>query len=371
MNFNTVNFEKIIEGQTELFVPKTSHKKGPASKSHVFFNPAMKGNRDVSVLFARATAKEKWEMLDGLGATGVRGLRLYEEVDVPIKIHINERAEKSFQFIEKNIKQWKRADRITATRKDLNRLLYEKRYDLVDIDPFGSPLPYIDSAARAVKNNGILSITATDTAPLCGTYSKACIRRYGARPLRTGCKHEIGLRILAGNIIKRAAAYEVAAIPILCYYDAHYFRCYFRMKKGAGHSDNLLENMGYVIKERGGEYRASKWPEKGKMFGGGLGLGQLHEEGLPHLLLEKADNAISKSTLQLMGLLSGEISAPPFHYNADEIASHLKILPPATSRIVQNLVDAGFRASRVHYDTKGFKTDAGWNDIKDLLCQQF
>lgn len=376
-----MSFRKVIEGRTELWVPSTDHETGPASKQKIFFNPAMRGNRDVSVLFARHFGRDGMDVLDGLAATGIRGLRLHGEVDAALEIHINERQKSAFDLVEKNISEWGRAEggghsdhgyhggrgRVEATRFDLSQLLYKRRYDWVDIDPFGSPLPYLDAAARAVKNNGWLSITATDTAPLCGTYSKACIRRYGARPLRTAIKHEVGLRILAGNVVKRFAAYEVAAVPVLCYYDAHYFRGYFHIKKGATAADNLLGQMGYVIREKSGEYRTSHWPEKGKPHGGPLWLGTLHDPKVAEGLLDKSDTTISKDATSLLKRLADEIPAPAYHYNADEMASKLETPPMATARIVSRLREAGFAASPVHYDTKGFRTNAPWPEVVSRL----
>ena len=59
-----------------------------------------------------------------------------------------------------------------------------------------SPVGFIDSALRSIKNGGIIACTATDTATLCGVYPKVCIRRYGAIPFHSVVMKEIGLRIL-------------------------------------------------------------------------------------------------------------------------------------------------------------------------------
>ena len=63
---------------------------------------------------------------------------------------------------------------------DLRCQLAQEYYDYVDLDPFGTPVEFIPAALQALKRNGILAITATDTAPLAGTQAKKCVRRYGA-----------------------------------------------------------------------------------------------------------------------------------------------------------------------------------------------
>ena len=53
----------------------------------------------------------------------------------------------------------------------------EEKFGFVDLDPFGTPAPFIDAAIRS--SGKYLGVTATDTAPLCGAHLKAGIRRYG------------------------------------------------------------------------------------------------------------------------------------------------------------------------------------------------
>lgn len=41
-------------------------------------------------------------------------------------------------------------------------------WDFVDIDPFGSCLPFLEAAVGGVADDGILAVAATDLATLCG-----------------------------------------------------------------------------------------------------------------------------------------------------------------------------------------------------------
>lgn len=44
----------------------------------------------------------------------------------------------------------------------------------VDLDPYGSPSVFLDSAVQCVADGGMLMCTATDMAVLCGGNGEAC-----------------------------------------------------------------------------------------------------------------------------------------------------------------------------------------------------
>jgi tRNA (guanine26-N2/guanine27-N2)-dimethyltransferase len=47
-------------------------------------------------------------------------------------------------------------------------LLLLQAYDAIDLDPYGTPAHFLDSALQAVAEGGLLAVTATDMAVLCG-----------------------------------------------------------------------------------------------------------------------------------------------------------------------------------------------------------
>ena len=98
-------------------------------------------------------------------------------------------------------------------------------FHYVDIDPFGSPVPYLESGILPVARRGILAITATDTSVLSGTYPNTCIRRYTSTPLLSAeFYHEVGIRILIKKAIEEGAKLDYALRPIFSYSYRHYFR---------------------------------------------------------------------------------------------------------------------------------------------------
>jgi hypothetical protein len=91
--------------------------------------------------------------------------------------------------------------RVTINTGDAVGLMYSRRqpldnYDVIDLDPYGTVSPFLDSAVQAVADGGLLCITCTDMAVLCGSFPEKCFSLYGAVPLKNGYVHEAALRIL-------------------------------------------------------------------------------------------------------------------------------------------------------------------------------
>ena len=80
-------------------------------------------------------------------------------------------------------------------------LTHEKCFDVLDLDPYGSPSIFLDSALQSVADGGLLMCTATDMAVLCGNNSEVCMSKYGAYPLRGDYCHEMAVRILLYSLV--------------------------------------------------------------------------------------------------------------------------------------------------------------------------
>ncbi len=364
-NFST---QRILEGTTNVWVPKVLSTKGPKTKKvDVFYNPTMEFNRDVSVIFLkRFIKKEQKSILDGLAATGIRGIRFANEVDGDLSVTINDANPIAFKLIKRNIRA-NNLENVIASNKKLNALLAERWYDYIDIDPFGSPVPFLSTAMQSVKNNGIIAITATDTAPLCGTYPKACRRRYQAVPLKTNYCHEIGLRILIGYVAKEAAKYDLAVKPLLSHYTDHYFRTYVRIEKGAKKTDKCLEKVGFVVHKENGFREVIKEIKEEDLTAGPLWIGSLFDEKFLKNLKIDISLGTKRRLERMLEVWKEEASAPPLYYSSDEIAKALKLSPPPLQIIIQKLRDEGYKATRTHFAPAAFKTDADIESIKEVF----
>ena len=96
---------------------------------------------------------------------------------------------------------------------DATSLMYNHRdsalnYDVIDLDPYGSACPFIDSAVQAVSDGGLLIVTCTDTAILSGNYPEVCFAKYGCMPLKPKFHTEMSLRILLNALETAANRYK-------------------------------------------------------------------------------------------------------------------------------------------------------------------
>jgi tRNA (guanine26-N2/guanine27-N2)-dimethyltransferase len=178
--------ETISEGKVKVVVPKLkAYRKLPSdyapSKAPVFYNPVMELNRDLAVLALQAHQKRVnrgLRICEPLTASGLRGIRFAAEVEGIEKIVMGDINERAFKLAQHNIALNKLTDKVEVINKEANFLLNSysaphKRFDCIDIDPFGSPVHFLDSAVRALRDEGLLAVTATDMAPLCGVHPQA------------------------------------------------------------------------------------------------------------------------------------------------------------------------------------------------------
>ncbi len=360
--------ESITEGITDVLVYKIKKtKKGPGAKNKLpFYNPSMELNRDFSVLVCQwliNNSKKHTRILDGLAASGIRGLRLANELSGDFDVTINDWDKNAHDLIKKNVEKLKLKN-ITVLNCNLNSLFTEKKFNYIDIDPFGSPAYFIDSAMQNISHEGVIACTATDTAALCGVYPMVCFRRYGALPYHSEVMKELGLRILLGFVCREASKFDKGIKPILAYSTDHYFRIYVQIINSVKAANDSMNFYNIIIP---GEHIGY---EKTKKFIGPLWTGKLNSkkilEELRTILFEKQLKT-KNSLWKLIDLLEEEADAPMFFYTADNLASILKKAQPKMKTILKELRKKGYEVTRTHFNVKGFKTNAPITEIEKVF----
>ncbi|HWG92386.1 MAG TPA: tRNA (guanine(10)-N(2))-dimethyltransferase [Candidatus Thermoplasmatota archaeon] len=370
----------ITEGATRLRVALPPKERGPGTRTdEVFFNPAMALNRDLSIaVLAAETARRggaPMKVLDGLAATGARGLRF--AVEVPgHQVTLNDHDPRAVARIEDNARLNNVLVRVT--RRSLGGLLGDEGFDWIDVDPFGSPAPFTGPATGALHNHGILALTATDAPALNGVYVNACRRRYLAEPLRCPFGHEVALRLLAAHAVREAAKHEVALRPLLSHATDHYYRLYLRLEYGAGRADKALASLRYATFCKAcGDRRLVPEPPKacpaceGPVKWGG----PLWAEGLMDAaFLQEVKAATVGRTFQkprdlekALPRFMEEAEAPPLLYDVHEIAPLAGVDVPKTPLILEALRARGYRAALTHLHDRGIKTDATAREFAEVL----
>ncbi|KHJ96699.1 N2,N2-dimethylguanosine tRNA methyltransferase [Oesophagostomum dentatum] len=109
----------------------------------------------------------------------------------------------------------------------------DKRFHAVDLDPYGSASVFLDSAVQCVADGGILMVTCTDMAVLCGNTPETCYNKYGSTTVRLKCCHEMALRILLRSIDSHANRYSRFIEPLLSISVDFYVRVFVRLHTGA------------------------------------------------------------------------------------------------------------------------------------------
>jgi len=361
----------ILEGNTKLFLPYLARSNGPAtSDMQVFYNPVMSLNRDFSVLFFHH-AQGIRRALDGLAATGARGIRIMNETTYSEEMHINDHSPSALEVIERNAAL--NDVHVITHRENLNTLLSRGFYDYIDIDPFGSPVEFVPMAFRSVRNHGYLAVTATDTGALCGSYPKPGLRRYGFRNRRNPLTHETGLRGLIGYLVHQAASCDRYVEPLLSQSINHYYRVLLRVHNGAKKADTMIQALrelrltdaGFTLQEPGYPPGDSNSGSLGPFYTGNLHDPYLIRNMAAAIPLVPIQN--SKKVEKLLGLYKGEVNSEPFFYDTDRISSFLKRSSPPLSAVLESLTSQGYSAAPTQFLPTGFKTNADEKTVIGIM----
>jgi tRNA (guanine26-N2/guanine27-N2)-dimethyltransferase len=307
-----------------------------SKKMPVFYNPVMKHNRDISILLLAALPDTGLRVCLPLAGSGVRGIRLLKELPASkIKsVHFNDKSETAVGSIRKNI-ALNKVRKTVVSSKDANLFLRESEgFDYIDIDPFGTPNPFLDASIQSLSRTGILAVTATDTAALCGTSPKACKRKYWAVPLHGPEMHELGLRILIRKVQLVAAQYSKALTPVYSYSKDHYMRVFFRNDKAKQRTDELLRHHGM--------YKGA----------GPLWLGRLWDPTLAVALAKQAPK-VDHDLARLLKTIASECTIDSVgFYDIHSLCKKNKWTVPKNEDVLAKLKDAGL----THFSEHGIRT---------------
>src|ERR687891_1652051 len=284
----------VVEGRTKILVPPASLQSTVATKREpVFFNSAAEFNRDISVIAYssflsnpnvgfynnknnRRHQGNEVVMADSLCGTGARGLRVAVEAIGVDKIYFNDANPLAVEIAKKSSSINQVKDKCMFSVNDACKFLLngttqkndtpvtaascqinnekissnknnsKQRFTIVDLDPFGSPANYIDCVMRSVQNGGLVSITATDTAVLCGKYPDVCLRKYYGMSLSSPYSNELALRLLISLIALTSSRLGIGIRPLFAHTNMHYLRIYAQVTLSSKMANSVFDNIGYI-----------------------------------------------------------------------------------------------------------------------------
>jgi tRNA (guanine26-N2/guanine27-N2)-dimethyltransferase len=319
----------------------------------------MSGDRDLAVALVRSWRllrpgpRTGWEMM---GATGVRGLRLLGEAGPFDAFFFTEANPEAVRVLSENARSHPEAH---VERSDARHLPAGAPFDYVDLDPYGTPAPFLPAALEAVRPGGLLAVTATDMMVLAGVQPGACERRYGARPIRGRLGPEGGLRILLAYFARVARERGRSIRPLFCYVRDHHVRASVEVQESSPGPDPI------------GRVDPGSW--SGPFVGDGgpygpLWLGPLFDREVVLSLRVPPTAAQPRETERFLDRVRDEVEVDvPFYYEANSLAAALDLAePPALPSLIAALRDGGHRAARTHARPEGFRTDAPRTRVEDI-----
>jgi tRNA (guanine26-N2/guanine27-N2)-dimethyltransferase len=346
----------------------------------IFYNPKMRFCRSISSL-AVGAIPEQIEVVDGFCASGIRGIRYAKENPNVKKLTFIDIDKPAITAAKKNAKKNKLKAKIGADARNISLAAFDNTADFLEIDPFGTPSPYLADAMRFFNSKKIayLSATATDVAVLCGGKLAASMKNYQAKPMNCSITHEVGLRILLRRIVDVAAEFNLGIEPIISFSDQHYLKTIVRLRRGAEGAFQSQSQAGFVSFCKNCAWReTSKFPipvcgfcGNQTDYAGPLWLGELHNrasiEDMRHIN-DQRQYADRMKLSQFLSLMEGEIGLPAFYYNVHELCKLHKIQPvPKFHEFLERLTGKGFAAKRTHFSPICVKTDASLQDVLDAL----
>ena len=401
------NLSIVNEGSAKIYIPSADLNSIPSKSMTVFFNNKMEINRDVSNLailaYNNLVNKNSLIIVDAMAASGVSSIRMLKECNNIEKIYINDINPVAVELLYKNIflnELGSHSAQIKISIKDANLLLHEieqksflqsttneQKPNIISIDPFGTPNLYLDSAFKAIQgHNGLLCVTATDTAVLFGIRPKACIRKYLSKPLHSEYCKEIGARILIRFISCIANVNKLGIIPLLTFYSSHFIRVFCITIKDKKKISKLFENYGYIIHCNNCGHRNiikniisdifHECPVCNKKkidYAGPLWIGEIHNEDfIDELsnLIEKTQLRNKKRITKLLNIIKDEIGMPISYYNIHKLCQILKIpMIPKLEKLIDGIKEKGCVCSRTHFDFLSIKTNLSIENIMHYLIK--
>ena len=347
------------------------------------------------------------QILEAMAASGLRAMRYALEIPEVSKVYANDIDPTAVAAMKKNIAHngLEEGGKVVATESDARILMLQNpdTYDVIDLDPYGAPVTLLDSAVQSVCDGGLLCVTATDMAVLCGNSNEVCWNKYNSYPLKGKNCHESALRILLNSISSHASRYKKYIVPVLSLSVDFYVRVFVRVFVSPSQVKEAATKVSYVYRCNGchsyyfqpvgkmeesgkpggsrkfsapiGPSVAKECENCGKRFkmGGPLWTKPIHDKGWIKDVLQminkggKAEFAIFDKVRGLLTVLDEELLDVPLSICLHDITRCLKCTPPPASDIRSAIANAGYRVSSTHTNPTGIKTDMPFPEFWDIM----
>ncbi|PKS08977.1 hypothetical protein jhhlp_003590 [Lomentospora prolificans] len=386
--------------------------------------------------------RSNFSILDALSASGLRALRYSRELPFVGSVTANDLTESAVKSIKLNVQHNKLEDKISVSQDDAIAHMYRRiaddlskrdkhgnpskanKYDVIDLDPYGTAAPFLDAAVQCVKEGGLLCVTCTDSAVWAGhCYCEKSYVLYGGIPVKNFYSHEAGLRLVLHAIAASAARYGLTIEPLLSVSADFYVRIFVRVHKsqaalkflasktmlvyncdhgcGAWETQYLMKNKIQASKKGNSSYYkhsmaqaptcdvyckhcGSKMHLGGPMYGG-----HIHSPSFIQRILDDLptlDSNVYGTIPRIRGILqtaleeqlpepetegnvdpkdkeAARVDPHPFYFSTTRLAGTFQATVPSEDMFRGALRRLGYQVTRSHCKPGSMKTDAPWSSI--------
>eukprot|EP00924_Labyrinthula_sp_SR-Ha-C_P014916 augustus_masked-scaffold_9-processed-gene-2.9-mRNA-1 protein AED:0.10 eAED:0.16 QI:0/-1/0/1/-1/1/1/0/602 len=396
-------------------------------------------------------------ILEALGASGLRSIRYCQEILSGVgvdKIICNDLEAHAVENMKANIAFNGETPKkiIETANNDANLLMMKHRltdrtlnihtrvkdfftddykrdydsspFDVIDLDPYGSASPFLDAAVQSVRDGGLLCVTCTDLASMCGKSLEKCYTRYGAMSIKAKYGHELAIRIILGHVDRVANKHGRFITPLLSVRMDFYARVFIRVYSDKKEVHRAATRQGLVLQSSGcdsfyiqpfaTEAKGVHKPgmvddsipqvceETGKpmRIAGPVWIGEIHNPQFLQTLIKMCETPKGKpnpylthmgekegatvvagekatfiaANLQSFELIRGvvysayeEARGSPLFYDISSLAKSIRVSTPSALKLQSALVNAGYTASQSHCEPAALKTNAPPNFIWDVM----
>jgi tRNA (guanine26-N2/guanine27-N2)-dimethyltransferase len=359
-------------------------------KGRGFFNPASRPSRDLGVLLARMLKHIRpVRVLDVMAGCGLRSLRYGLEAEA-VSLWANDGDPARLPFLRTNLGLLESKCLVRLTNQSAHGLLADcllrgERFDIVDLDAFGSPHALLPLALEAVALNGVLYLASTDGRGPTGHDRRASLRQMGASARCHPASWEQAIRLQLGMVARMAWCQGRGVEPLFCHSDGRSFRTAIRLLRhprldeetqlgmvafchGCGDQQvQSLFHLGRWVPCRCSPAGTSKLAVSGPLW-----IGPLQDRStLDGMGWEAKQSPItlSKEGAALLARLQGDRGWParcwPYSLIARQIGPEL----PPRQRLMEQLRQKGFLAVSSGVMPGQIRSDAPWEAILGLVAK--
>ncbi|CAG7815273.1 unnamed protein product, partial [Allacma fusca] len=383
----------VVVRDSDITEGKATIRCGQGQKT--FYNPAQEVNRDVSVIGIQTfierelSGSGKVNILEAMAASGIRSIRYAKEIDNVDSILANDFSQQAVESLKENCKL-NGTSKVLSSYEDASLLMFNKRntFSVADLDPYGSPMPFLESILQCVKDGGMLLVTATDMAVLAGGNTpESCFAKYGSMSVKSKACQELALRILIHAVQSVANRYGKFVVPLVSLKIDFYVRIFFRVlhspilcKQSAIQTAMFYQCTGchslsfqpLAAKKGSNHFVCPRGPPVGQRcnicessfnFGGPIWNGPIHDKNFVEHMQQNVSSAKYNylgTRRRLEGLLQvvQEETEDPLLYDISQLSSVLRstVIPILTFRSA--ILNLGYKVSSSHTGPGTFKTNA-------------